>query len=577
MAEHFDVLIRNTTIVDGTGRPAYTGNVAITGDRITRVGDVQGAAARVIDGSGLVTSPGFVDIHTHADTSILQYPLAENLAMQGVTTFVGGNCGFSMAPILAQASFEPVRRIWAVDQALDWRTFAQWLAKVEAERPAPNYVPMVGHNTIRWAVMGDDFRRKATAAEISAMKSLVTEAMESGAFGLSSGVDAAWAGHFAHVDEIIELVKVARQFDGLYTPHTRHHQNQWPASHPHEFGYGVFHAPAGEIVTGRYHGLLEAVEISRLAGGVRLHIAHLTPAYIIPQPHPAFLDEAAARATLVDIVDKAKNDGLDVTFNVVAWRQSIGAQVPIVETFFASRALLPEWFRSLTREQFVAGLKAPSFRKRVKDVVYSGKFKFGMLHPLTDPYWMDCYQVLRCRNKEYEGRTIGEIARRRQPQHIIAAVYDEALAVVFDVLLDDPEATWALINDKRVQGALSIFMQHPDGMPSSDVQAMPATPAGSSSIYGFGIPPIAYGLFPHFLRTVVREQGILTLVDRGVLAPGACADVVVFDAATIGEANDLLNPTRPPAGIVHVLVNGEMIYEQGKHTGRRPGRVLRRT
>jgi N-acyl-D-aspartate/D-glutamate deacylase len=390
-------------------------------------------------------------------------------------------------------------------------------------------------------------------------------------------------------------VKVAKQYGGYFTPHTRHHQNQWPAAHPNDFGYGIFHAPKGEIIVGRYHGLMEAVEIAKKAGGIRLHIAHLTPAYLIPQPHPAFLDEAAARATLVDIVDKAQADGLDVTFNVMAWDSSISAQTPITEAFFGDRSLLPEWYRSLDKEKFLAGLRDQSFRRQVKQIVESGYFKFGMLHPLADPYWVDCYQILCCKNRAYVGKTIGALARERRPDDILGAVYDESLEVVFDVLVDDRDATWALIVDKREYGALEVFLKHPSGMPASDVQAMPAEPQGKSGIYGFGVPPIACGLFPRFFRVYMREQGlfrleeavhkvtglpaqrVLGLKDRGVLREGDYADIVVFDPAWIREQADVLNPTRPPEGIAYVFVNGTMVSDRGRHTGKRPGKVLRRS
>jgi N-acyl-D-aspartate/D-glutamate deacylase len=595
VSAHYDILILNTRIVDGTGAPAYSGSVGIRGDRIAALGNLVGDATTTIDGSKWVTCPGFVDIHSHADTSILEHPQAENLIMQGITTFVGGNCGFSLAPVANRAGFDRIAKIWGLGLEPTWNRFGEWLDRVDVEKLSLNYVPLVGHNTVRGAVMGEDFRRTATPAEIDVMKGMVAEAMTSGAFGLSVGVDAAWAGHFADVNEIVELAKIAKQYGGLFTPHTRHHQNQWPAAHPDEFGYGLFHAPKGEIIVGRYHGLIEAVEIAKKAGGIRLHIAHLTPAYLIPQPHPAFLDEAAARATLVDIVDRASQSGLDVTYNVVAWPSSIGTQVPIIESFFGERLLLPEWYKALGKEEFIANLRTPTFRQRVKQVIVSGYFKFGMLHPLADPYWMDCYQILRCRNSAYAGKTIGELARQRRPDDILGAVYEEAAEVVFDVLADDPGATWALIMDKREYGALEVFLKHPAGIPASDVQALPAEPQGQSGIYDYGIPPIAYGLFPRFFRVHMREQGllgleeavrkvtglpaqrVLGLKDRGTLQEGAYADVVVFDPTTIRERADALDPTRPPEGIAYVFVNGTMVNQQGRPTGKRPGMVLRKS
>lgn len=597
MSTDYNVLIRNTSIVDGTGSRPFVGNVAVRGERIVAVGETTGdaSAATVIDGSGLTTCPGFIDIHSHADTSILEYPEADNLVMQGVTTFLGGNCGFSLAPIRDWPYFERVARMWGLRLRPDWRDFGSWLERVSREGISVNYAPLVGHNTVRGAVLGEDFRREATADEVLAMKALIAEAMNSGAFGISVGLDAAWAGHFASSDELVQAVSVVQPYGGLFAPHTKHHQNQWPAEHPSDFGYGIFHGPPGEIIVGRYHGLLQGAEISRKAGGVRLHIAHLTPAYLIPQPHPAFLDEVAARATLQDVVEAAQDTGLDVTYNVVAWPFSIGTEVPIIKSFFGDRLLLPQWYRDMTEQEFIAALASQEFRQRIGQVVNSGRFKFGMIHPLTDPYWMDCYRVVRCKDPRYPGHTIGEIARQRRPDDILGAVYDEALNVVLDVLMADPAASWALIMDKREYGAIEVFLKHPAGMPSSDVQALSARPSVHSGIYEYGVPPIAYGLFPRYFRVYVREQGLLTLEqavhkvtglpaqrvlhlkDRGVLRPGAYADLVVFDPETIREEATLLEPTLPPRGIYHVFVNGTAVYREGRHTGQRPGKVLKRS
>jgi N-acyl-D-aspartate/D-glutamate deacylase len=579
MPERYDILIRNTQVVDGTGAPAFTGSVGIVGEKIAAVGPIVGDAAQVIDGTGLVTCPGFVDPHSHADRGILDVPLAENLIMQGVTTFVGGNCGFSTAPVR--------------DGEPGWRTLGAWMSAVEEAGLAPNLVPLVGHNALRRAVLGEDWRRAATPGEVGEMEGLVDEAMRDGAFGLSDGLDAAWPGHFADVDEIVALAKVAQAHGGLYTPHTRHHQNQWPAGSPDEFGYGIFHAPVGETIAGRYHGLLEAVEISRAANRIPLLIVHLSPAYLVPQPHPAFLDDALARATLVDIIDKPRDEGLDVWFNVIAWGQSIASEAPLVASFFDPSQMRPEWLRALDAETFVRRLQDPAFRDQVKAFVYSGRFKFRMMHPLSDPYWMDCIVIVRCANDAYVGRTIGELAREREPGSILRAVYDASLDVLFDLLVEDPETTCADYVDKREHGALSVFLAHPAGMPCTDVGAFPAQLPPLSGIYQRGVSPTAYGLFPHYLRTYVVEQGVLRLeeavrkatslparevlgiADRGIIEQGAYADLVVFDLQTLHEWNDYREPARPPEGIVRVLVNGTVVYDGQAHTGARPGRVLR--
>ena len=601
MPDRYDVLIKDSMIVDGTGKPAFKGSVGIRGEKIAAVGDFKGDAAKVIEGSGLVTCPGFVDSHSHADRSILQYPLAENLVMQGITTFLGGNCGSCLAPIKDPTHVKAVIEELGLDIEPAWRTFGEWLSKVEEAGMSLNYAPLLGHNTIRVAVMGEDFKRKAAFSEIEEMKDLVDEGMRSGAFGLSSVFDSS-PGEYAAIEEIIELVKVAREYGGLYSPHTRHHENQWWSDNLEEYGYGLYHGPKGEIIAGRYHGLLEAVEIAKIAS-IPLLIAHFTPAYIIPQPQPELLEEAAAKATLMEVIDKARGEGVEVHYNVIAWSQSMASQALITDSFFNPRLVLPAWLKEMGREEFVEKLKMRAFREKVKGVVYSDRLKFGMIHPITDPYWMDCFKILRCRNKEYEGKTIGELARKRSPDRIVDAVYNESLEALFDILTEDPHATWAMILEKRTYpGALPVFLKHPAGMPGTDTSALPGTlealakdrGTASADTCACGIAPTQYGLFPHYIRTFVKEKGalsleeaikkatylpaqeVLGLKDRGIINVGAYADIVLFDFEKIREKGDFLEPAQPPVGIEYVLVNGTLVCEKKAHTGKRPGKVLRR-
>jgi len=575
MSEPYDLLIKNALIVDGTGRPAFRGGLATRGERIVAVGEASGEAAETIDAAGLTLCPGFIDAHDHADASLLEYPLVENLVMQGITTFVGGNCGYSGGGGFA-AETSPADR-----------TFGQWLDQVEENGISPNYAPLVGHNTLRWAVMGPQAQRKATAGERAKMEAALEEAMEAGAFGFTTGLDAFHPAHFGDVEELISLVRIAGKHGRLFSPHTRHHQNQWPAASPEEFGYGVFHAPKGELIAGRYHGLIEAIEVARAAGEVPLHIAHLTPAYIVPQPHPAFLDEALARATLLDIVDKPRQAGLNVTFNVLGMEWSIGAATSLLDSLWDLRQPLPAWFKAMPKEDLVKKLGERAFRAQLKELFLSGKFKFGMIHPLTDPYWMDCYQILRCKNAAYAGKTLGEIARARRPDRAIDAVYDAAYEALFDILLDDPATIWALVMDKREYGVLTTFLQHPLGMPVTDVSALPAQPEKT-----LDVPPIAFSMMPHFLRRFVKEEKLLSLEaaiqkvtgmpagvfgipGRGVLQAGAFADLVLLDFEQLREDNSFLEPARPSEGIERVIINGETTYAGKKHTGVRAGKVLR--
>jgi len=215
-----------------------------------------------------------------------------------------------------------------------------------------------------------------------------------------------------------------------------------------------------------------------------------------------------------------------------------------------------------------------------------------MIHPVTDPYWVDSYRVLRCANPDYAGKTLWELARRREPRFTAKAVYFDSVEALCDILLEDPRATWALCKDKREWGTMRHFLSHPRGIPITDVHALPARPGPDDGIFNYGISPTAYGAFPWFLRTAVSQwrmsleqavrkitafpaREVFGLSDRGVLEPGAWADVVLLDAGRLEAADDFLDPARPPRGIEHVLVNGVPAYERGRFTGARSGKLIR--
>lgn len=559
LPERYDVIIKNAKIVDGTGKKAFRGDIAIKDDKIVAVGKVRGEAATAIDGSGLVACPGFIDPHSHADVTIKDYPLAENFIMQGITTFVGGNCGLSKAP-------------------LKNLTFGQWLTQVEESGISINMIPLVGHSVIRNLVMGVDFKREATPDELSKMKAYLEEAMRSGAFGFSTGEDPPWEGFFASLEEKVELAKVVNKYGGFYAPHTRHERNHWVTDDLEKFSYVLYTGSPEDIWVGRYRGLLEAIEVSRKSK-IPLHIAHFPQAYLLPLPHPDYLEEAAAKASL-EIVDKARQEGLDVTFDVILPPRGQTAKY-IIDEFLDPQYDYPDWLSKLTKEELVLKLKKNEFRSRVRKLHDSCRLKFSMIHTTVDPYWMDCFKILNCKNKDYEGKTIGEIARVKNTV---------PLEAVFDIAVEDPETIWLAHLDRRYnQAAVSVILKHPLCEPCTDDFAAPAKmPAGSRMI----LPPTTWGCYPYYIRTYVKDKGILGLEeavkkatflparrmglkDRGVLSPGAYADIVVFNFETIKMTGDFLKPDERPEGIEYVLVNGKVVYKEKAHTGLKPGKVLR--
>jgi N-acyl-D-aspartate/D-glutamate deacylase len=599
-AEQYDVIIKNTKIVDGTGRLGYVGDVAIKGERIVAVGKVIGTAITIIDGAGLVTAPGFLEVHSGAETGILRYPLADNYIMQGITTVLTSYCGHGAVPSkgLTHGAFGDL----GGGPGAEGMTTAEWMVKVEKAGTALNLAHITPlTDNVRGIVMGGDFKRPATPAEIEKMKSIVEEDMKSGSWGISIGLDPGRR-QYASREEVIECAKIAQKYGGILHPHTRNHQNNWFTEDPQELGYGFLYQPKGEVMTGRYHGLLEQVEMAYEANNITLMFGHFTPAYVIPQPHPEWLQGAVAQATIDEIIDKPWKRGQRVYFNMEPCDFGVGWLQPMITPLLgaakrSSNLKLPSWWTDLTKDQLIEKLKSKEFRKKAKDeIIFSGKFKFEMIHPVTDPYWMDCYKIINCKNKKYEGKTIGELARERSPNNIMKAVYEDSLEVMFDILVEDPDTNWALILDKReITGGLPVFFKDRRAMPIIDHGIAPAQLEKGKEIPA----PMQYGMVPYYIDTYVKKLGVLTLEeainrtsflpaqevlnmkDRGLIALGAYADLVVFNLDEIAMGGitgvpDYEHPNVPPNGIRYVFVNGKLTFKDKAFTGVKAGKVLRK-
>jgi len=612
MTEQFDLLIKNSKIVDGTGAAAFTGSIGIKDEKIIAVGNVDGQALREIDGQGLVVCPGFIDIHAHGDVNLFQFPLAENFIMQGITTTVGGNCGMSMAPmrdlvpwgIFASSiiggiwpeiepdtygppNFPSLKKYGKILEdllgyAFDWSTLGEFLSKLENGGVSLNYVPLVGHNTVRLAVMGDNFKRKAIPSEVDEMKRHVADAMECGAFGLGAGFDGG-PGDFAPLEEAIELAKVARQYDGIYASHTRNFDNNFPSNNPDDWGYGIcHHISAEEMSLARYFGYLESIEVARQAG-ISTQIAHLCPGYTIYQHYPENLQEAAAKATL-DLIDHARAEGLDVSFDIIPDDDPHGTMLsqPGLIGLFSS------WLTKLgSAERLVANLKIREFRNELKKEIMGGKFKFIMIHPKTDRFWMDRIVILICKNQNYVGKTIRQISTAKKT--------DPAEAV-FDIIIEDPDTKFSCNDPRWTETTVKVLIQHPVAMIGSDLNVVPfgETKLQGGGGLGVGEPGLAtYATYPRYIRRYVREKSILSLEeavkkatylpaqklgirDRGVIKKGTFADVLLFDFQNISDKGTWLKPRVRPEGINYVIINGKIVYENMTHTGVKSGRVLRR-
>jgi len=580
-AEQYDLIINNAKIVDGTGNPAFKGDIAVMDRKIVRVGKIRGDAATTIDGSGLVVCPGFIDPHNHSDLTIRENPRAENLIMQGITTALVGNCGGSAAPFPITAGDAFFERI----ENPEWETLEEWIGIVESKGISINMAPLVGHNNIRSHVMGDDSLRVATAEEVGQMAAFVEQTMNEGAFGLSLGLDY-YPGEYADAEELVELAKVVATHGGLLIPHLRNCKSAWKAASKEEYGYSVFQGPIENAWVGKYRALIEAFEISKKSG-VRLHIAHLLPAYQVPQPHPDYLDEAVGRATTW-ILNEARKEGLEVTFDQDITTNDIAFPKPLIDEFI--KPIIPQlqWLSGYSKERFIEELKAPGLREKIHELNDSARLKIGKSHTKADPYWMNRFRIVECANKTFEGKVVGELA---QEQNL------DPLDLIFDILIEDPDTIWFQYQDERnFFPCRAAMISHPSGMPSTDVSALPpisrpdGIPQKDGSLYL--PPPHAYGMYADYIDIFVNKEEIFTLEeairkatsapahllgleDRGVIRQGAWADLIIFNPKTISMTGTITKPCQPPEGIAFVLVNGTVVYKNKKHTGERPGFVLK--
>ncbi|MCS7208204.1 MAG: D-aminoacylase [Fimbriimonadales bacterium] len=519
-----DILLRGGTVFDGLGNAGFHADVAITDDKIVAVGALEGwQAGMEVDVGGLCVAPGFIDIHTHADFSLNHHPEQMSVLFQGVTTQVGGNCGFAVGQIDDSPLFRQEQR-WLKPHGVEitWGSFREYLRILDDLGLGVNYVPQCGHGTARKKVMGYE-KRAPTSAELDAMRHEIALCFEAGAFAFTTGLEYP-PNSFAHTSEIIELAKVAAQYGGFYATHLRSEGDQLIES------------------------VQEALQIAEQAA-LPLQLAH----------HKAEgrRNWGKVQQTL-QMVSDAVAQGLDVTLDVypyTAYQTSLAV------------ASLPSWALEGDPEVLLSRLRDPHERER-------------LIHAMQamQPDWHSTVIGSTPHNRAYQGLTIADAAR-------LAGKEPEAF--VLDLLLDaGGHVGVAWFN--MAEDDLRAVLKHPRTMIGSDgVGTEPSKYAAERP------HPRSYGTFPRVLAKYVRAEGLLSLeeaifkmtglpaarlklTDRGVLRPGAYADIVVFDFAKVQDLADFENPHRLAQGVVHLLVNGRWAIHDGAYTGTRAGRVLRR-
>ena len=538
----FDLLIRNGTLIDGTGAPRRQADVGLEGDRIVAIDDLSAAAdadvARVIDAAGHVVAPGFVDPHGHSDMSVLVDGAMASLLHQGWTTQLIGNCGDTIAPLtpLSRQFLAPMLAGHGVEPT--WTTFAGYLEAVEAQALGINLAALVGQGTIRAAVMGPT-DRAPTDAEQAAMEREVELAMDAGAIGLSSGLIYP-PGIHAGEGEIARLVAVATRHGGLYATHIRNE--------------------ADEVAAAVDEAQRTARAAERLAGSpARLQISHLKAASRLVFGHAPALVEQIARA---------RDAGLDAAAD----------QYPYTAAHTTLATVLPPDILALDIDAAVAALSDAATRDRIRADQARGIT--GWENVALDPGW-DGVAIAFCPSRpHWNGRTLAAIADDEG---------GDPADLAMDALADDRLAVDCVLHCMD-EGDVAAIMAVPWIAVCTDAEARrPGHP-----ILGRGVPhPRAYGSTARVLGQYVRERGALPLEtavaklssvpaarlglrDRGLVREGWAADLVVFNPATVLDLATFERPAVYPAGIRDVIVNGRLAVRDGRETGVRAGRLIRR-
>lgn len=523
-----DLLIRGGMVYDGTGANPDRRDVLIRGGRIDALttGDSDVEAARVVDARGLAVTPGFVDIHTHSDVSVLLDGRAQSKVHQGVTTEVAGNCGFSAFPLVEARARDHLDLLAGIgDDPVQpsWRDLAGYADALDDAGIAVNVAPLVGHGQLRIAAAG--MTERLSDDDLRSMRTLLIESLEQGAFGMSTGLTYV-PSRYAGTAELEALCCTLAEHDALYATHAR--------------GNG-------------FSGVVEAVGLGR-SSDVRVQYSHIA----LNEPK-----SWGRSAELLELFDDARAEDVDAACDVYPYDASASALTQY----------LPAW----VQEGGVAGM-----RERLADADVMSRAERGLAAGWGEggriPWFWDRVVLARTDGiaGAIEGVTIeaAAAAAGTTPSRFVLELCREGGNRVQVVLF------------YRTEDDMRTFLRYPQCTIGSDGAAIPYAADGRKP------HPRAFGAHARVLGRHVRELGDLTLAeavhkmtgavaerlglrDRGTLRPGMAADIAVFDPLTVSDQATFLHPSRPPIGVRHVVVNGELVIDDGAQTTARPGKVLR--
>ena len=525
MASSFNLVIKGGLVVDGTGNPWLRKDIGITNGKITRLGHITEDSGETMDATGMIVSPGFIDLHNHSDFSILAYPSAESYIMQGVTTAVVGNCGLSLAPLepdklaLLKRYLSPFLKA-GFDYGWEWRTLAEFYQKVEKQGTSLNLAPLVGQGTIRLAVKGFD-STGSSAEEMNQMKKLLAQSLEDGAFGMSTGLIYP-PGCYSSTEELIELASVLKEYGAIYTTHMRNEGDRL------------------------IEALEEAIEIAE-ANGIPIEISHHKAA--------GRSNWGKVNATL-RLMEQARQRGVEVNCDVY----------PYTAGSTTITTLLPTWTLAGGVEKMLDRLKNKQTRQSIK------------LEGTRFSEW-DGIVIAECPSKkEYQGKSLEDILKETNR-------FDDPYEGLFDLLLEI-EGNATIIVFLMDEDDVRTVMSSPLSSFISDSWVTALDAGGKPHPRAYGTFPRVLGKYVREEELLTLEQAIRKMTSlpagkiglkcRGILREGFWADVVIFDQAVIKDQATFDDPHQYPKGIEYVIVNGQVVVDHGRLTGVRPGKILRR-
>ena len=520
-------------VVDGSGGPAVPMDLAVNGARISGLykrGEVQ--AAMTIDAKGMIVCPGFIDIHTHSDISLLANPLAESKIRQGVTTELVGNCGGSAAPLIGAAREALAESAALLDVVVDWSTLDEYFLRLSHLKTSVNVATLIGAETLRQSVIGTN-DVKAEPAQMERMNALLAESMLQGAFGLSSGLIYA-PGCYASTEELISLASTSASLGGMYASHIRGEGNTL------------------------IEAVDEAIRIGRMAR-TRVEISHHKAC---GKPNWGKVKQT------IKMIEEARATGVDVAFDVY----------PYTASSTSLDSILPPWARDGGKEAILSRLRDPEVRTRIADAFTLETVSFE--NTVFEDGWENIVVIgLRVGpNSRFENTSVAEIAKQLGKGPAEAA---------FDLMFEEDLHVWAIFHEILEEDVMTVI-SNPQACIGSDGESeAPYGPTGQMTTH-----PRSYGTFPRVLRRYAIEKGLfpiheavmkmtsipahrIGLKDRGLLAKGMAADLVAFDPEKIKDVATFADSHRYPEGIVHVIVNGAVTIENGEHTLERAGQVIR--